>query len=162
MSSIIYLPRFVSVNQKSIKYSKDGNTIYLSSRELYLNSKLQVEWFSVFPDVLLYSDYIRNVIALPQAVCSNIVFSKKIIPPVFAHNLFPSQTRATARSEFDEEKSSVLHEDIPARPIKGRGWSRVAHKKCVSGTRRVPSNAYQRSGYIVTPLERCGLQHVHI
>jgi hypothetical protein len=147
----------VSASKKSIKCSIDSNNNYLLSRELFLNSKSQVEWFSLFLDVSLYSDHAQSVIVPPQVVCSNIVFPKKIIPSVFAHKLFPCQTRATARSEFYKWKSSVLGEDIPARPIKGRVWVHVARGKCVSGAQRAPCNAYQRSGYIVTPRERCML-----
>lgn len=152
----------VSVGKKSIKYSIGRNNIHLLSRELFLNSKSQVEWFSVFLDVSPHSDHAQSVIASPQVVCSNIVFPKKIIPPVFAHKLFPCQTRATARSEFYKEKRSVLHEDIPARPDKAQAWTQVARLECVSDTLWVSGNAYQRSGYIVTPLERCGLQQVHL
>lgn len=132
----------VSAGKKSIKYSIDRNNIYLLSGGLCLNSKSQVEWFSVFLDVSPHSDHAQSVIASPQVVCSNIVFPKKIIPPVFAHKLFPCQTRATARSEFYKWKSSVLGEDVPARPIKGRVWVHIARRKCVSGAQRAPCNAY--------------------
>lgn len=79
-------------------------------------------------------------------------FSEKNLNPVFAQYLFPSQTRASRASEFDEEKSSVLGEDIPGRPIKGRVWSHIAHRKCVTDTRRVSGNAYPHHlGLLVTP-----------
>lgn len=152
---------FVSIGNNKIKSSKDGNTIYLSSRELCFNSKSQVEWFLIFPDVSQYADCLQDV---RESLNSDIVsnsFSEKNLKPVFAHQLFPSQTLATERSEFDEEKSSVLGGDIPARPIKGRGWSHIAHGKCVSDTQQVSSNAYQHSGYIVTPPECCMLQQLH-
>ncbi len=110
-------------------------------------------------DVSLPTDYSRRVIVSPQAVCSNIVFPKKIIPSVFAHKLFPRQTRASKASEFDEEKSSVLGEDIPGRPIIGRGWSHMAHGNCVTDTRRVSGNVYSyHLGLLVTPQIHCILQ----
>lgn len=113
-------------------------------------------------DVPLYSDYLRKVRKpLNTDVVSNS-FSKKNLNPVFAQYLFSCQTRASEASEFDEWKSSVLGESIPARHVGGRVCSHVAHEKCVTDTRRASGNAYQRSGYIVTPLERCRLQHVHL
>jgi hypothetical protein len=113
-------------------------------------------------DVSLHSDCSQNVRELPQVACNNIVFPKKIISSVSAQYLFPCQTRATARSEFYKEKSSVLHEDSPARPNEVQEWAQVAHWKCVSDTLWVSGNAYQRSGYIVTPRERCMLQQVYL
>lgn len=148
----------VSLGKKSIKYSIDRNNIYLLSRELCLNSKSQIEWFSVFLDVSLPSDCLQNVRGSLKTGIVKTLFPEEKLSIVFAHKLFPCQTRMTARNEFYKWKSSVLGEDIPARPIKGRVWLHVARGKCVSGTPRVPSNAYQRSGYIVTPRERCMLQ----
>lgn len=103
-------------------------------------------------DVSLYADYSHKVIEPLNTDVVSKSFSKKNITSVFAQYLFPCQTRATARSEFDEEKSSVLGADIPARPVKGRGWSHIAHEKCVTDTRRVSGNAYlYHLGLLVTP-----------
>lgn len=113
-------------------------------------------------DVPLHSDCSLKVREPQNTDVISKSFSEKNITSVFAQYLFPCQTRATARSEFDEEKSSVLGESIPARHVGGWVCSHVAHWKCVRGTQRVPINAYQRSGYIVTPLERCMLQHVSL
>ncbi len=148
----------VSLGKKSIKYSIDRNSFYSLSRGLYLNSKSQVEWFSVFLDVSLHSDCSQKVRESLNTGIVNTLFPEEKLSIVFAQYLFPCQTLAEERSEFYKWKSSVLGEDIPARPIKGRVWLRIAHGKCVSGTPRVPSNAYQRSGYIVTPRERCMMQ----
>lgn len=148
----------VSVGNKSIKYSLDRNNIYLLSRELFLNSKSQVEWFSVFLDVSLNSDCSQEVIGSLNTGIVNKLFPEEKLSIVFAQYLFPCQTLAEERSEFYKEKSSVLGEDIPVRPVKGRVWLHIARGKCVSGTPRVPSNAYQRSGLLVTPRERCMLQ----
>ena len=125
---------------------------------LYLNSKSQVEWFSVFLDASLSSNCSQKVRESLNTCIVNKLFPEEKLSIVSAQYLFPCQTLAEERSEFYKWKSSVLGEDIPARPIKGRVWLHVARGKCVSGTPRVPSNAYQRSGYIVTPRERCMLQ----
>ena len=148
----------VSIGKKLIKYSVDKNSTYLLSRDLFLSSKSQVEWFSVFLDVSLSSDYSQKVRESLNTGIVNKLFPEEKLSIVSAHKLFPCQTRATERSEFDEVKSSVLDEHIPARPVKGWVWLHTAHWKCVSGTQRVPSNAYQRSGLLVTPRERCMLQ----
>lgn len=113
-------------------------------------------------DVSLYADYSPNVKESLNVDILKQSFLKGNISPVFAQYLFPCQTRATERSEFNEWKSSVLGESIPAPHVGGWGYSRVAHVKCVTDTQRVSGNAYQRSGYIVTPLERCMLQHVSL
>ena len=148
----------VSLGKKSIKYLIDRNSIYLLSRELFSSSKSQVEWFSVFLDVSLHSNCSQKVRGSLNTGIVNKVFPKEKLSIVSAHKLFPCQTRATARSEFYKWKSSVLGEDIPARPIKGRVWVHIARWKCVSDTLWVSGNAYQRSWYIVTPIERCMLQ----
>ncbi len=148
----------VSVDQKSIKYSIDRNSTYLLSRELFLHSKSHVEWFSAFPDVSLHADYSQKVRGSLFTGIVKTLFPEEKLSIVSAHYLFPCQTLAEERSEFYKWKSSVIGEDIPARPVKGRVWLHIARGKCVSGTQRVPSNAYQRSGLLVTPRERCMLQ----
>jgi hypothetical protein len=132
----------VSLGKKSIKYSIDRSNIYLLFRELFLTSKSQVEWFSVFLDVSLSSDYSQKVRESLNTGIVKTLFPKEKLSIVFARYLFPCQTRATARSEFYKEKSSVLGEDIPARPVKGRVWLHIARGKCVSGAQRATCNAY--------------------
>ena len=113
----------------------------------------------------LHSDFSPSARASLHSSIRSKTLLQKGITSVFAHRLFPSQTRASKASEFDEEKSGVLRvricTRISARPSKVRKWVciRVA---CVSDTLRVSSNAYQRSGLLVTPLERCKLQQVHL
>lgn len=110
-------------------------------------------------DVPLHADCSRKVREPLNACVVSNSFSEKNFNPVFAQYLFPCQTRATARSEFDEWKSSVLGESIPARPVGGRVCSHVAHEKCVTDTRRVSGNAYlYHLGLLVTPQIHCILQ----
>lgn len=112
-------------------------------------------------DVSLHSDFSQSVRASPHSGIRSKTLLQKGITSVFAHRLFPSQTRAREASEFDEEKSGVLRVLISARPSKVRKWVCV-RVTCVSDTLWVSSNAYQRSGFLVTPLERCMLQQVRI
>jgi len=118
----------------------------------------QVEWFCVFLDVAPYSD------------CSPECSSKHILrywldkirrnggyKTTRARKLFPCQTRASKASEFYKEKSSVLYLIIPSDRIKRR--NDTPRSACVSDVQRTSRNAYQRSGLLVTPLERCMLQH---
>jgi hypothetical protein len=116
--------------------------IYVSFIFLYINSNLQIEWFSVFPDVSLHSDYAQKVRGSLNTGIVNTLFPEEKLSIVSAQYLFPCQTLAEERSEFYKEKSSVLGEDIPDRPIKGRVWLHIAHGNCVSGAQRAPRNAY--------------------
>lgn len=110
-------------------------------------------------DAPLHSDCSRKVREPQNTDVISKSFLQKNITSVFAQYLFPCQTRATARSEFDEEKSSVLGESIPARHVGGRVCSHVAHEKCVTDTRRVSGNAYlYHLGLLVTPQIPCKLQ----
>ncbi len=132
----------------------------METNHTFFNHNQTQEQISIcISDVSLYADCSHGVREpLNTDVVSNS-FSEKNITSVFAQYFFPCQTIATERSGFDEVKSSVLGEDIPARLVEGQEWSHVAHGNCVSGAHWAPSNAYKRSGYIVTPLERCRLQH---
>lgn len=115
--------------------------------------------FKSFFDVSLHSACSQNVRESLHTGIVNNIFPKEKLSIVFAQYLFPCQTLATARIGFYKEKSSVLHEDISARPNEGQKWAQVAHWAWVSNTLWVLCNPYQVLGYIVTPLERCTLQH---
>lgn len=158
----VFVPRFFvgkKLNKKSP--SQDECIPYISSAELFQHSQSQVEWFCVFLDVAPYSDFSQNVRASLNSGISSRTFSKKKIPRVFARQLFPCQTRASEASEFDKEKSAVLRVRILARPSKVRE-STCRRSACTNDTRRVSCSAYLVLGYIVTPLERCRLQQVHL
>lgn len=158
----VSVPRFFvgkKLNKKSP--SQDGCIPYISSAKLFLHSQSQVEWFCVLPDVAPHSDFSQNVRAALNSGISCRTFSEKKIPRVFARQLFPCQTRASEASEFDKEKSAVLRVRIFARPSKVRK-SACRRSACTNDTRRVSCSAYLVLGYIVTPLERCRLQQVHL
>ena len=103
-------------------------------------------------DVPLHSDCSLKVREPQNTAVVSKSFSEKNITSVFAQYLFPCQTRATARSEFDEWKSSVLGESIPARHVGGRVCSHVAHEKCTNDILRMSCSAYPyHLGLLVTP-----------
>jgi hypothetical protein len=74
----------VSLGKKSIKYSIDRSNIYLLFRELFLTSKSQVEWFSVFLDVSLSSDYSQKVRESLNTGIVKTLFPKEKLSIVFA------------------------------------------------------------------------------
>lgn len=103
-------------------------------------------------DVSLHSDCSRKVREPLNTDAVSKSFSEKNITSVFAQYLFPCQTRATARSEFDEEKSSVLGESVPVRLAEGQGWTHIAHEKCTNDILRMSCSAYvYHLGLLVTP-----------
>lgn len=112
-------------------------------------------------DVALHADYTCNAITSPHVDTRHKNSPEGNHTPDTAHQLFPCQTRANEVSEFDKRKSGVLEQRIPARLLAGRECLRTCIA-CVSDTRRVLRNAYLVLGYLVTPLERCRLQHVHL
>ena len=112
-------------------------------------------------DVARYADYSQNVRALLNSRISSRIFSEKKYTPYQARQLFPCQTRANEVSEFDKRKSGVLEQRIPAQQLAGWECLRTCIA-CVSDTCRVSRNAYLVLGSLVTPLERCRLQHVHL
>lgn len=132
---------------------KDEYVCYISSAKLYRHS--QVEWFCVFFDVPLYSDYLQEVKGKHIHGWSSDKFPRNGgSNTAYARQFFLCQTRASVASEFDKEKNGVL--------LIGRGSRSRLRSTCESDVKRTvkwtSGNVYQRSGYIVTPRERCRLQ----
>lgn len=134
----------------------------MQTQHTFLNQKQTTEQVGIcIFDVALHSDFSQNARVSLNSCISCRTFSEKKIPRVFARQLFPCQTRASKASEFDEEKSAVLRVRISARPTEVRK-STCRRSAGTSDTRRVSCSAYRVLGYIVTPLERCRLQQVHL
>lgn len=93
-------------------------------------------------DVPLYADYPQKVSEPLNAITGvSKSFSEKNISIVSAQYLFPCHNLATARSKFDEEKSSVLPEPLPCDQIKhGSGFLCVA--SCTNNIRSMLCGAY--------------------
>lgn len=128
---------------------KDEYVCYISSAKLYSHS--QVEWFCVFPDVSLYSDYSQKVKGKHIHGWSSDKFPRNGgSNTTYARQLFLCQTRASEASEFYKEKSGVL--------LLSRGSRSRLRSTCESDVKWTSGNLYQRSGYTVTPRERCRLQ----
>ena len=112
-------------------------------------------------DMAPYADYTRNVITSPHVDTRHKNSPEGNHTPYQARQLFPCQTRANEVSEFDERKSGVLEQRIPAQLLAGQECLLA----CISYMPAIlwmSYNIYLVLGSLVTPLERCRLQHVHL
>jgi hypothetical protein len=116
------------------------------------HSHTQVEWFSVFPDVSLHSDYSHKVTSKNTRRYQSVKFPRNGgSRSNQARQLFPCQTRASEASEFDEEKSGVL--------LLGTGSCPRVRSPCVSDVYLASRSVHSLLGLLVTPQERFKLKH---